>query len=78
MNIINWFLTNPLKTILIIIFGGCAIETFLIEPLNSILQMNNSFTIIDMMSLGGICLILGIYCMSTINKNPKDEEIKEI
>ena len=78
MTLINWFLTNPLKTILIIIIGGCIVETFLIEPLNGILQMKPSFTIIDAMSIGGVCLVLGIYCMSTINKNPKDEEIKQI
>ena len=71
-------MTNPLKTILIIIFVGCIIETFVVEVIDLKLKLNTEFTIADMILLGVICLSMGAYCIAEINYNNKQREIKEL
>ena len=76
--ILNWFLHHPIATVFIALFVSGILELYIIEPINDKLQLKYYFTEADMMLMGSFCLVMGIYCVSTINtsKQPKTDEVK--
>lgn len=67
--LLRWFLIHPVLTILIMMISSGILEFYVVEPISNTLQLKHEFTAGDLILMAAMCLILGIYCVSTINNS---------